>query len=61
MAYKHSIVYYQNITPLHIGCGQDVGLVDNPIIREKTTGFPFIPGSSIRGVLRNKCEGKTLL
>lgn len=56
--YDFQLVYYQNITPLHIGCGQDVGLVDNPIIREKTTSFPFIPGSSIRGVLRDQCETK---
>lgn len=54
--YKFKLVFYQNITPLHIGCGQDIGLVDNPIIREKTTQFPFIPGSSIRGVLRDKLE-----
>lgn len=56
--YHHQLVFYHTITPLHIGCGQEVGLVDNPIIREKTTGFPFIPGSGIRGVLRDRCEGK---
>jgi len=55
--YHHQLVFYHTITPLHIGCGQEVGLVDNPIIREKTTGFPFIPGSGIRGVLRDRCEG----
>lgn len=56
--YHHQLIFYYTITPLHVGCGQEVGLVDNPIIREKTTGFPFIPGSGIRGVLRDRCEGK---
>ncbi|MBN1271074.1 MAG: type III-B CRISPR module RAMP protein Cmr4 [Candidatus Aminicenantes bacterium] len=50
--YSFKTIIYRNITPLHIGCGQDIGLVDNPIIRERTTQFPFIPGSGIRGALR---------
>ena len=59
MMYKHDLIFYQNITPLHIGCGQDVGVVDLPIIRERATGYPFIPGSSIRGVLRDFFENDT--
>ncbi len=38
-------------TPLHIGAGTSVGAVDSPIIRERHTQFPVIPGSSIKGVL----------
>ncbi len=38
-------------TPLHVGCGASVGAVDAPIIRERHTHFPVIPGSSIKGVL----------
>lgn len=49
-------VFYQCVTPLHVGCGQDVGIVDLPVIRERTTGYPFIPGSGIRGSLRERCE-----
>lgn len=52
MSYLHDLLFYQPITPLHIGCGQDVGVVDLPVIRERTTGYPFIPGSGIRGSLR---------
>jgi CRISPR-associated protein Cmr4 len=52
MSYLHGLVFYQPITPLHVGCGQDVGVVDLPVIRERTTGYPFIPGSGIRGSLR---------
>ncbi|MBD3376450.1 type III-B CRISPR module RAMP protein Cmr4 [candidate division KSB1 bacterium] len=50
---KFSLLFLQNITPLHIGCGQDVGIVDLPIIRERITGYPYIPGSGFRGCLRN--------
>ena len=54
MSYQHALVLYQTITPLHVGCGQDVGVVDLPVIRERTTGYPFIPGSGIRGSLRER-------
>ena len=38
-------------TPLHVGAGSSVGVVDQPIIRERHTRFPVIPGSSLKGVL----------
>ena len=40
-------------TPLHVGAGSSVGAIDQPIQRERHTGFPIIPGSSIKGVLRD--------
>lgn len=49
-------LFYRAITPLHVGCGQDVGVVDLPIIRERTTDLPFLPGSGIRGALRDNFE-----
>jgi len=36
-------------TPLHVGAGASVGAIDQPIIRERHTGFPVIPASSIKG------------
>ena len=39
-------------TPLHVGAGSSVGSVDQPVQRERHTGFPIIPGSSIKGVMR---------
>ncbi|MCK6683907.1 MAG: type III-B CRISPR module RAMP protein Cmr4 [Thermoanaerobaculia bacterium] len=56
--YRFTEVLYQCITPLHVGCGQDVGVVDLPVIRERTTDWPFIPGSGIRGSLRSHAEEK---
>ncbi len=39
------------ISPVHIGSGEGAGLIDLPILREKTTNWPYLPGSSIKGVL----------
>jgi CRISPR-associated protein Cmr4 len=36
-------------TPLHVGAGASVGAIDQPIIRERHTGFPVIPASSLKG------------
>lgn len=38
-------------TPLHVGAGSSVGAIDMPVVRERHTRFPVIPGSSIKGVL----------
>lgn len=38
-------------TPLHVGAGNSVGVVDSPIMRERHTRTPIIPGSSLKGVL----------
>lgn len=40
------------LSPVHCGTGQSIGGIDLPIAREKPTGIPLIPGSSIKGVLR---------
>jgi CRISPR-associated protein Cmr4 len=32
-----------------------VGVVDLPIAREKATGIPYLPGSSLKGTLREAC------
>ncbi len=40
------------ITPLHVGSGRGVGFIDLPIMREKVTGWPLVPGSSVKGVMR---------
>lgn len=47
-------------TPLHVGSGSSVGAIDLPVVRERHTRFPVIPGSSIKGVLAdlwNDAEG----
>ena len=39
------------ITPIHAGAGRGLGYIDMPIAREKVTAWPYIPGSSIKGVI----------
>lgn len=43
-------------TSLHPGIGQIVGAVDLPVARERTTGYPVIFGSSLKGALKEKIE-----
>ncbi len=45
------LLYLFTRTPLHVGAGSSVGAIDQPIVRERHTGFPIIPGSSLKGVL----------
>lgn len=47
------LLYLFTRTPLHVGAGASVGAIDQPIQRERHTGFPIIPGSSVKGVLRD--------
>lgn len=39
------------LTSLHVGSGRGISFIDLPIMREKVTTWPFVPGSSIKGVL----------
>jgi CRISPR-associated RAMP protein (TIGR02581 family) len=41
--------------PLHIGSGHGSAVTDSAVIRDHA-GRPVIPGSSLRGALRNRCE-----
>ena len=40
------LLFIHALSPLHAGTGQGVGIIDQPIAREKATGIPFLPGSS---------------
>jgi CRISPR-associated protein Cmr4 len=46
-------MYIYTRTPLHVGAGSSVGPIDLPVQRERHTAHPIIPGSSIKGVLRD--------
>ena len=45
-------------TPLHAGSGDDLGMVDLPIQRERHTSYPKIESSSLKGALREAFEVK---
>jgi CRISPR-associated protein Csm3 len=48
-------------TGLHIGAstkGVGIGEIDNPVIKDARTGYPYIPGSSLKGKIRSLLELK---
>jgi len=51
------------LTPLHVGVGTGSGFIDLPIMREKITNWPIIPGSAFKGVLADafdtRCENES--
>ena len=48
---ESKILYLFTRTPLHVGSGASVGAIDQPVQRERHTGFPIIPGTALKGVL----------
>ena len=50
--------WMQAITPLHVGSGKGVGFIDMPIMREKVTNWPLVPGSAVKGVMRDHFNQK---
>lgn len=40
-------------TPVHVGAGQSTGAIDLPVAREAATDYPVIPGSGLKGALRD--------
>ncbi|WP_237152166.1 type III-B CRISPR module RAMP protein Cmr4 [Oryzibacter oryziterrae] len=38
---------------IHVGAGETGSLIDLPVMREVTTGYPFLPGSAMKGALRD--------
>ena len=49
------LTFIHALSPLHAGTGQGSGVIDLPIAREKATGLPYLPGSSLKGTLRSHC------
>lgn len=50
---KHALAFFHCLTPLHNGAGEAFGAIDRPILREVTTGYPYVQSSSIKGALRD--------
>ena len=47
------LVFYNCLSPVHMGAGTAVGAVDNPIQREVHTQYPVIAGSGLKGAVRH--------
>lgn len=52
------LLFVHALSPLHAGTGQGVGVIDLPIAREKATNLPYLPGSSLKGTLRDSPSGE---
>ncbi|MBK7251275.1 MAG: type III-B CRISPR module RAMP protein Cmr4 [Gammaproteobacteria bacterium] len=50
---QHSAVFLYAVSPVHMGAGSAVGVVDNPIQRERHTGHPSFAGSGVKGAVRH--------
>lgn len=44
------------LTPLHFGAGEGLSTINLPTVRERFTNYPFGPGSTVKGVLREHAE-----
>ncbi len=53
---KKSLMFLYCLSPVHMGAGQALGVVDNPIQRERHTGHPIFAGSGIKGALRDEFQ-----
>lgn len=54
MIQRHFLLHA--LSALHVGTGQSVGTVDLPIARAKASNLPLVPGSAIKGVLRDELK-----
>ena len=51
-----NLLFIHALTGVHPGGGTALGVVDLPVQRERHTQWPMIPGSSLKGVLRDTCR-----
>lgn len=53
MYQQQASVFLYCVSPVHMGAGQAIDVIDNPIQREKHTGHPSFAGSGIKGAVRH--------
>lgn len=56
---QSTFYYLHALSALHAGTGQGTGVIDLPIVRERATHLPYVPGSSVKGVLREELYPET--
>jgi len=50
---EQRLMFIYCISPVHMGSGTSLGVIDNPVQRERHTGHPVLAGSAIKGALRH--------
>ncbi|MCX7628201.1 MAG: type III-B CRISPR module RAMP protein Cmr4 [Methylophilaceae bacterium] len=53
---RQAAIFLYAVSPVHMGAGQAIGVIDNPIQRERHTGYPCFAGSGIKGAVRHGFE-----
>jgi len=63
---EKKLMFLYTVSPVHMGAGTSLGVIDNPIQRERHTEHPVFAGSGIKGAMRHmawsdwKTDDKTL-
>lgn len=55
-----ALLFIHAQTALHPGSGTALGTVDLPVQRERHTQWPIIPGSTLKGILRDAIRDKVM-
>lgn len=53
MFQKTRAVFIYCLSPVHMGAGTAIGMIDNPIQRERHTEYPTMAGSGLKGAARH--------
>jgi CRISPR-associated protein Cmr4 len=50
---QQAALFLYAVSPVHLGAGSQIGVIDNPIQRERHTRHPSFAGSGIKGAVRH--------
>lgn len=53
---RQAAMFLYATSPVHMGAGQAIGVIDNPIQRERHTRHPCLAGSGLKGAARHAWE-----
>jgi len=53
MFQEYRALFLYCVSPVHMGAGTAIGVIDNPIQRERHTGHPVMAGSGLKGAIRH--------
>lgn len=62
MYQEQRAVFIYCVSPVHMGAGTALGVIDNPIQRERHTDYPVFAGSGLKGAVRHDfwAQAKTM-
>ena len=50
---EQEALFFYCVSPVHMGADTSIGLIDNPIQRERHTDYPMFSGSGLKGAVRH--------